>query len=153
MKIDNTTLTEWHPKGTLATIVQDVQNGEIEPKYALVYLRKLSKAIEDAESKIKDQAIESIRTEIEGSPNKIAIIGGLECRITEGRKTYKFDHINEWVQTNARLKAIEHEAKVAADLHAKGKDFVDEDSGLIVTPAVVNHGNPFVTITPQRLKP
>lgn len=62
------------------------------------------------------------------------------------KATYKYDHIDEWVQEKAKLKTIEEKAKAQLRNNALGLSAFDEENGEEIIVANVVYSKPSIKV-------
>jgi hypothetical protein len=124
----------------LSTAVQSVVDGEQDPLEVLALIVDLEKHVKKCKEKIESDAInEAVKFE------KTFKHKGFEFTYCEGRRTYDFKHIQEWVDADKKKKEIEEKAKQAAYMKEKNILGVTGD-GEVIEPCVVKSSKPFLTI-------
>lgn len=104
-------------------------------------LRAIKAAAEDALKEVEPLAME----EAQRYHEKTFEHGGLKFTRTDGKRSFKYDHLKEWADASKALKAIEERAKNAA-LQAEKKLMVAGEDGEVFEPAIVTYGKPSLSI-------
>lgn len=102
------------------------------------------KAIEGAANEAR-KAVEPLALEEALKHPKTFEHGNLTFTRTEGRRLFNYSHIREWVDQNAKVKAIEEAAKNAALQAEKGLHAVTED-GEVMEAALITYGKASLSV-------
>jgi len=133
---------------------QQVLDGEISPLKAFIELKSLSECVKTTIDNIN----ESVINEVSREPEKQGLIVGGYCAKVQQKTTWKFDHIEKWVDEKAKLSSIEEQAKKIYQLQASlnvNSEFenggvapgvVNEQTGEIMTPAIREMSKPFIKL-------
>lgn len=113
------------------TLVTDTQEGKMNALDAFADLKALMGEVADALKEVEPLAMEEAM-----KYPKTFDHHGLKFTRTDGRRLYNYKHIPEWVEQEAKLKAIEQEAKDAAEQQAKG-NIIAGDDGVVKDAAIV----------------
>lgn len=124
----------------LMRIVSGVEEGNLNPLEGFIALRDISKV---AEASIKQ--IESAAMAEAAKHGKKGTAYGYEFTLSEGRRNYKFDHIEAWKAKKDELIYLEEIAKRASDNHSKGVQSVTMD-GEVLEPAIVTYSKASLTL-------
>lgn len=117
-----------------------VLDGEVDALQAFADLRAAKGAIEDALKKVEDSAL----TEAQ-KYGKSFERHGLHWTVSEGRRTYKYDHLKEWNDAKEVLSSIEEKAKQAGIAATNGIGMHTSD-GEVIEAAIVTYGKASLTI-------
>src|SRR5690606_32289052 len=98
--------------------------------YKTVYL--IGKVAEEIKKEIQEAAV----NEADKYPEKTIEKYGVKITKMEGRATYSFKHIQEWVDLENKKKKVEQAAKDALRFAQQGKMVVTDDSEVIETAEV-----------------
>lgn len=124
-------------------LAEDVDAGTYPAIDALRQLYELKKKVELAYKAVQEKVIE----ELDSYPGRSRDLGDITVKVTNGRRTYSFEHDAEWVRLNTITKSREELMKAAAE-HANrflGQPYhVD---GEVIPAAVVKYGADYITIT------
>ena len=123
----------------ISQIVQDVIDGNESALKAFAVLKKHAKDVANAIKEIEDAAM----IEADHYGQKQFTDYGHTFELRDGSRRYSFKHINDWVDANAELKAIETLAKQAANANATMVD----DNGEIIAPAQVTYTKPSIIVS------
>lgn len=120
-------------------ILQAFQAEDITALQAYVRLKKLEDATKATMETVKRSAREEFVRQYGEKEG-----GNIEgCRVTfmNGRRMYNYDHISEYQVHKKAIKAIEDNAKWAAEFAQKhpGKPAVDATTGEVLVPAKVTY--------------
>jgi len=121
-----------------ADTVQKVVDGELDALEVYAKMKQFNNHLQDCIKAVQEEAIR----EAERYGEKSFEHKGMSFEFREGRRTYDFKHIPEWVEEKNKLKEIEKRAKTAA--HMNGT-FVDED-GAVVEPCIIKHSSPSLIV-------
>ncbi len=125
----------------VAQLVQDVIDGNESPLKAYAIIKEKIKHYSNCLKEIEGAAIQ----EAEKYEDKKFEASGYVFEFREGRATYNYKYIPEWVKLNAQLKEIEEKAKAAARNYGKGVLSVTDD-GEEILPAKVNYSKPTLIV-------
>lgn len=114
-----------------AKIADGVKDGAVNALDAFADLKAIIAAAQDAMKEVEPLAMEEAM-----KYPKTFDHHGLKFTRTDGRRLYNYKHIPEWVEQEAKLKAIEQEAKDAAEQQAKG-NIIAGDDGVVKDAAIV----------------
>jgi hypothetical protein len=133
---------------------QQVIEGEISPLKAYIELKSLSEAVKVTIDNINENVIKEVSRE----PEKQGLICSGFCAKVQQKTTWKFDHIEKWVDEKQKLSAIEEQAKKIYQLQSSlnvNSEFenggvatgvVNEQTGEIMTPAIREMSKPFIKL-------
>ena len=127
--------------GYCEAIASGTLDGHLNALDSLAQLRAIKASAEDALKQIDELA----NTEASKYPNKTFEHGGLKFTRTEGRRTFKFDHIEEWGMAKKVVGAIEEQAKAAALQAEKGLGMHDRE-GMVIEAARIEYGKASISI-------
>lgn len=113
------------------TLVVDTQEGKMNALDAFADLKALIAEATDALKEVEPLAMTEAY-----KYDKTFEHRGLKFTRTDGRRLYNYKNIPEWVEQEAKLKAIEQEAKDAAEQLAKGNILAGDD-GVVKQAAIV----------------
>lgn len=122
-------------------LVHQVIEGHADPLESYAELMQVKSFIDYCVKEVKDVAI----SESENFEEKKFVHKGFEFQRVDGRRMYKFDHIQSWKESHDKIKQIEGLAKSAADKYNKNMQMVNED-GELVEPAVVTFTSPSLSV-------
>lgn len=121
--------------------VDRVAEGVLNPLDALAEMRAVIGAAQDALKVIDPLAIQ----EAEKYGSKTFEHHGLTFTRTDGKRSFKYDHLKEWAEAKKALAQIEERAKTAA-LQGEKNRIVAGDDGTVCEPAIVTFGKPSLSI-------
>lgn len=126
------------------TYIDSLAQGETDVLVALAELRTIAAAATKAATEIDEAAINAANL----YPEKTFTKHGFVFTKSDGRKNYKYDHIQSWKATKAELKAIEDQAKKAADIQndPKFQGIVTQD-GELAEAAHITYTKASIAIT------
>ena len=136
------------PSDTLmlpAALSEKVLDGAVEPLSVYLDLRALKAACDEALKAIEG----TVMDEAKKYGKKTFSFGGFSWTLNDGRKTYKFDHIEDYRAKKEALKAVEERAKKAAEAMEKGLG-MHTDDGEVIEPAIIEWTKPSITIKPSK---
>lgn len=110
-------------------LVEQVQEGEINPFELGRELSYTKNCIEEAKEKISAQERDEFA---KYQPEELK---ALKIKMSGGGYTYSFKHIPEWTKKNEELKEIEEKAKQAFLLSQKNTTVFDNGDGGEIIPA------------------
>ena len=116
-------------------MVQDVKQGVESALPVYARLKELEQLIKQSQADIYEQAIE----EAGQYGEKSFETKGYRFEVRNGRKTYHFDHIPEWVEAKNFMKEQEARFKDSASLYDKGQTLVDDNTGEQIPAATVTY--------------
>jgi hypothetical protein len=127
--------------GACEAIAAEVKSGRMDPLDAYVELKAMEGAVEDALEQVKEDALRAAQT----YPGKTFEHHGLKFTRTDGKRMFKFDHLEDWVKADKAKRDIEERAKNAA-LQLEKNLIAATDSGEVLEPARVEFGAPSLSI-------
>jgi len=124
-------------------ILLEATDGNIPSLKAYIILQDIEKLCKDAKEGIKEDAYK----EASRYGAKTFDEYGRTITLSEGRRTWKYDHIKEWNDKKAELSTVEEKAKSFAQMYEKnpGKPIFDEN-GAEVDIAISTFSKPIITI-------
>jgi len=126
----------------LDRIKAEIAEGNISAAEAYLKSQEIEKAFKAFKADIQEQALE----EIEAHGGKEVEIHGFLVTKVNGRKSYKFDHIEGYKEAKEAVKEIEDKAKEAANLNAKNIMAVAE-GGELLEAAQVTYAKDSLRVT------
>lgn len=133
---------------------QQVIEGEISPLKAYIELKSLLDAVKATIDNINENVIKEVSRE----PEKQGLICAGFCAKVQQKTTWKFDHIEKWVDEKQKLSEIEEQAKKIYQLQSSlnvntefenggvAPGVVNEQTGEIMTPAIREMSKPFIKL-------
>lgn len=114
---------------TITSVVDSVKNGILDPLDAFAVFRELEKKFNEAKKEIDELAISEAE-----KYDKTFQRGSIQFTRVDGRKTYDFSNIQEWVKAKEHLTKIEAKYKQVANT-----DFsvLDESTGEILEKPII----------------
>lgn len=133
-------------------LYNEVSEGKVSPTVAYMEVRSYVAMLNKIETAFKELAVEEMRD------CETAKINGCLVEYVRPRRYWKYDHIEEYNAISKRFKQrkqeIQRKSKAAFEFHQnvlnKGKEFVDRETGEIVTPAKVEFGDDNIKVTPLK---
>lgn len=113
-------------------LIQDVFDGNESPVKAWAILDQLEKMIKYGKTTIQNYAL----SEAEKYGAKSFEDFGFSFELRNGRRTYDFKHIQEWVEAEEQKKKIEDKYKQAFMNYEKGLNAVTQDGEVLELPVV-----------------
>ena len=105
-------------------LVEDTENGVESPFKAMAILNELAEEIKQCQKQIKPIVV------LEAEKyDKTFEKDGFKMERRNGRRTFNYKTIPDWVQKEKEKKEIEDTAKEMYSLYEKGKLVVDPDTG------------------------
>ncbi len=115
----------------IGELVQNVIDGQEDPLKALIVLKNLEKEVKEGLKVISPAAQDEAE-----KYEKTFQYHGHELTRTEGRRTFNFKKIPEWMKKSTELKEMEAMYKQAYASYEKGITPVSEDGEVIPLPEV-----------------
>lgn len=110
-------------------IAEEVRSGHRSALSAVVLLKRMAEAVEEARKSIMEEAT----TEYINSGEAEVKVDGATIRKFHGRTTYEYKADTAWSQTKQKLEAREKQLKFAAKVYLeKGEEVVEEDTGEVI---------------------
>ena len=125
-------------KRQFADTVQKVVDGEVDALEIYAQLKDFEKHFKDCLAVVQEDAIKDAERYGEKSFDH----SGFKFELREGRRTYDFKHIPEWVDVKNKLKEIENDAKTSASMNGT---FVKE-GGEVVEPCIIKYSAPSLIV-------
>lgn len=122
-------------------LVQDVIDGNENPLKALALLKSQADLVKTGISEIEDYAF----SEASKYGSKTFEDMGYKFTLTDGRRSYNFKEIQEWVEVEQAKKDIEEKYKQALLSHEKGLMAVSNDGEELTLPKVT-YSKPSISI-------
>jgi len=129
----------------IAHITNELRVGNLNPAEVTIMANIFFKQIKELQDEAKDLLLE----QMEKDGNAPIKLNGYEITRVNGRKTYKFDHIQDYKEAKKGLKEMEEKYKQAADMTTKGLMAVAE-GGEIVEAAKIEFAKDTVRITKSK---
>jgi len=127
----------------LNDILRDVEEGHKEPLKAYAELKQIETRLKNVLAEVYEQAIE----EANNHGGKQFEEYGFKFEIRNGRATYNYSNIPDWVESKKFIKELEQSHKSALLLKEKGQVMVDEN-GEEVQPAQVTYSKDTIICRP-----
>lgn len=122
-------------------------SGDLSNLDTLIALNSLKKQLEEDLSKIKEWQQNQI-IDIENDINDYnGSYKGFEFKLVNGRKTYNFKNIKEWVDTESKKKEIESKYKSLFEVYQKTNERPMSEEGEVYDLPEINYGSSYVKIT------
>jgi len=118
-----------------------VLQGNADPLTTLAHLRAIVGAAQDAIADIEPSVLIQAQTYHE----KTFTHQGLKFTRTEGKRMFKFDHIEQWSKTKEVLDNIQERAKNASLQLESGLLAVTQD-GEVMEPAKITYGKASISV-------
>jgi DNA mismatch repair ATPase MutL len=122
-------------------LVEDAENGEESPFKAMAILQELQKEIKECMDQIKPIVIQEA-----AKYDKTFEKDGFKIEQRNGRRTWNYKGIPEWMQKEKEKKEIEETAKEMYSLYEKGKLVVDQETGEMPSLPEVTYSEDVVVI-------
>tara|TARA_R110002020_G_scaffold92169_6_gene223357 strand:+ start:6619 stop:7068 length:450 start_codon:yes stop_codon:yes gene_type:complete len=133
--------------GNIISYIKDlhelVNDGQINPLTAIIFLKELEKKSKEYKSKIDDIAIE----ELSKYGNEGTDMNGYSIKLKKAAGRWDFKHIQEIVDAEHKLKELKEKHKLAYS--ADGKILI-EDTGEVIEPANFKMGKEIIVLTKKR---
>jgi hypothetical protein len=126
---------------TIDNIIKDVADGHKEALKAYAELKQIELNLKEAIADVYEQAIEEARNHGE----KKFETYGYTFEVRNGRATYNYSNITDWVESKQFIKELEESHKSALLLKEKGQIMVDEN-GEAVQPAKVTYSKDSIVV-------
>jgi hypothetical protein len=125
--------------------IEGVEQGELDALPLYAELKEVEKSLKNAIAKAYEFAIEEASEHGKQFETK-----GFSFEVRNGRSTYHFDHLPDWVESKQFIKEMEEKHKDAARMADKGQRMFDDETGEEIAPARVTYSKD--TLIAKRLK-
>ena len=123
-------------------IVAEVNNGNVNPLEAFVYLNFMAKIADAAKKKLLDQAID----EADKYPEKEVELYDATVTVKNGAGRYDYSGIKEIEEKEKELMELKEKAKSAYAAKLAGNIITDKETGEIINPAKYKPNSKNITI-------
>ncbi len=123
-------------------IVKDVEDGNLEALAAYAKLKGFEAAVKIALSEVFDNAL----NEADEQGEKTFNLHGYSFEKRNGRATYSFKHIPDYVEAESFLKEMKAKYTNALKLSEKGQVLIDENTGEQVPVAHVTYSKDSIIV-------
>ncbi len=130
-------------KTIIENMIEDVQEGELNPLEAYARLKEAEQLIKKALLDTFDLALDE--TDKHGAKSFTA--HGFKFEKRNGKRTYHFDHIPDYVEANKFMKEVKQKYTDAYNQSQKGNTLID-DNGEVLPMAKVTHSKDTIIVRP-----
>ena len=113
-----------------------VLDGNKDPLEAWGELKMLEDAIKKAKDLIRDPAIEEL-----AKYGPSTMMNGVKLTKYNGKRTYKYDHNDDWSELKSKMQDVERKMKIAVN-----DTIVDEETGEVIPPAKVVYSSETISV-------
>ena len=133
-------------KQHIMDLTQKVADGHASPLAAYIELHGISQVLGECLTMVKRLSFD------EAQDRKGEVYMGKMIGYSEGRKTFKYDHIPQVAQIEKALTMMKEAHKDAALQQEKGRQTFDPETGEVIEPAVIVRGEATITLTEPKKK-